>query len=431
MLLLLSRVVEQNKECSKNKEDVNFQHKDGDSDNEQTYLKEHKTKRRRKHISGDINDGSCDTVKDKVQKCETLPISMEECAEYSKNRSKKRKKKCEDNSSCMLDEQYVMEESEREELLDGAQHLVEEQREWKMGKKKGNDGYVKVDDISGSTVSVTRALEEVKMGPETTVRGNQENGILDSIKMDVLADTVPDNESSLMMDTSTKRPRRRTRRSKKKHKLEQNETKRELTANVGNCRKGTFIQSIAAACTHIRFADQDGGMNANSALNDTVEAKVECEPVSVGLSALQPVVTSTDVCAASSETNGQEFQEPKNFVSHEGSPSKWDLQGVGISQSNDLVCSRSSCNNDTFAELLSFENFTVPRVYQRKKSSVTTDSIVNGTTSDTLPNTDVENRGQIKTDVKCINFSQFPIIKDIPKEGDIIAFKVGLAYNIC
>lgn len=419
--------MEQNKECYNNKEDVDCRHKDGDSDYDQIYLKGHKIKKRKKHISGDVNDSSCNTVKDKVQKCETLPVNLEECAEYSKHKGKKRRKKNDDNRSCMSGEQYITEASKCEELLDGVQHLVEERRQRKMDKKEGNDRYVKLDDISSPVVCVTRTSEQVSVEPETPVRESQDNGILGSIEMGICAD----NESSLMKDTSTKRRRKRTRRHRKIHEPEQNETKGKLPASAENRGRGTFIQSVPAARTHIRFADWDGDMKTGSTVNDKVEIQMEFEPTCVGLNGLQPVVTSSNVCAASSQINGQELEELKNLVSYERSSTKLDVQTVDNLQSDDLVCSGSSCNNDAFAKLLAFESFSAPRVYQRKKSSVTTNGTVNGTASEILSNTDVENGGQIKTDDKITNFSQFPILKDTPKEGDTIAFKVGLACNTC
>lgn len=412
MSLLISRVVEQNKECYNNKEDVNCRHEDEDIDR-QIYMKGHKAKKKkRKRISGDVNDINCSAVKGKVQKSETLPVNLEECAEYSEQKGKKRRKETHSNKRCMSDEQCVTEESKCEELSDGFRRSVEERRERKPDKREGNNVYVKSDDIPSSVASVTRASEQVTVGPKTPETGSRENG---SIEIGVCADAIPDNENSPTKDGGTKRRRKRTRRHKKDREPEQNETKGKLPVSVEDHRRGTFIQSVTAARTHIRFSDFDEG-------NDKVEFQMESEPTSVGLGGTHPVVTLSDVCAVSSEINGQGPGEMKVLVSQEGSSTKWNMQAVDNLESDDVVC-----NNDTFAKLLAYENFSAPRVYKRKKSSVT----ANGDTSETLSNTDVENRQQIKTDYKITNFSQFPILQDTPKEGDIIAFKVRLAYNTC
>jgi hypothetical protein len=452
--LLISRVVELNKECY-SKEGVNYPYKDGSSDHDQIYVKECKTKKRETHISGDVNDNSCNAVKENLQKCETLAVNPKECPEYSEYRHRKRRKKHEDNRSCVSDkqhvteeskcdrsekrkkkhedsrsfvsdEQYVTEETKCEELLNGDQHLVEG-KDKKMSKKEGSD--VKSDDISNFVVSVTRALET--SGPETPVRESRENGILSSPEMGLCAETVPDDESSLLKDASVKRRRKRTRRHKKSHEPEQSKTKGKLSESAENTRRGTFIQSVASARTHIRFSERDGDVNTDSAVNDKVEAQVEFEPTSIGLSGLQPVVTSSNVYAASSEINGQELGEPNNLVSRVGSSTQWDVQALDNSQSDDLVCNESPCNNDAFAKLLAFENFSTPQVYKRKKSSATTNGTVNGSTPETLSNVDVESREQIKTYDKLTNLSQFPVLKDNPKKGDVIAFKVSFVYNTC
>jgi hypothetical protein len=91
--------------------------------------------------------------------------------------------------------------------------------------------------------------------------------------------------------------------------------------------------------------------------------------------------------------------------------------------------SGSSLNNNNFAKLLTFQYSSTPHIYQRKKTVVTADTTVNGTTPNTPSGTDLGNEGQIEVD-KRPDFSQYPFLKEVPKEGDFVSFKVGLAYNI-
>jgi len=104
-------------------------------------------------------------------------------------------------------------------------------------------------------------------------------------------------------------------------------------------------------------------------------------------------------------------------------------------------------NNNNFAKLLTFKNSSTPHVYQRKKNFVAADATVNGTTPKTPSSTDLGNGGQMEVNITCnldlenrekiniddkrTNFSQYPVLKEMPKEGDFVVFKVGLAYNIC
>jgi hypothetical protein len=434
--MLFSRVVEQNKECCTDKEDDNCPCKDGDSGYNHIYLKEHKTKKK-KYISGDVNDNSSNTEKESVWKCETLPVSLDKCTEYPKPKGKKRKKKSEDDRSCMSDEQYVTEKSKCKELLDGVQDLEEQENE-RINNKKENYGDTKSGgDIYNSVMTVTETSEQLRS--EIAMRESLENGITSSIEMGLCAETVQDNGSSQMKEISIKRHRKRIRQRKKNHGPEHNKTVGKFPASLVNPKREALIQNIAAPRTHIRFSDWDVDVNTDSLVDTKVEtcdmSQMESKDaftshVSVQLSGLQPVITSGNKDSASSELNGQEVGELKNVASHEQSSTKCDVQALENSQPDDL-CSGSSCNNDMFAKLRAFENFSVPRVYQRKKSSVTTDSTVNGTTPETLSNTDVGNTGQIKTDNTEINFHQFPILKGTPKKGDIIAFKVCSAHNTC
>lgn len=446
--MLVFRVVEQNSVCNSEKNDVTCLCKNGDSGHDQICMQESKSKKKKCHISGDMNSNG-DTVNEDVQTCEVLPKNLNESAEYTKG--KKRKKKG-DNMSCLSEEQYVTEKSWCEELSNGVQHTVEKKGSKRRRGRNGTEIDMRVEsDISGCVMSIATGSECVKTGPGSD---SPVDGAASSIERGLHAETVQDNESLLTKDANTKRHRKRTRRHKKDRASEHSKRTESFSAGVTNAKQETFIRSIATPRTHIRFSDWDGDVNTETTVNAQVEthnvmSQMEFEPtctspVIVDLSSLQSSVMSSNVDVASSELNGKEAGK-LNSLSHEESTTKWDVQAADYSQSIDL-CSGSS-NNSNFAKLLTFKNSSTPHVYQRKKNFITADTTVNGTTPETLSssdmgnrgqievnktsNMDLENRGQIKTDDKKINFSQYPFLKEVPKEGDLIAFKVGLAYNIC
>jgi hypothetical protein len=433
--------VEQNNECDNEKNDVNYFCVNGDSGCDQMYMKKNKSKKGKHHVPGDTNSG-CDTVNEDVQICEVLPKNLNEYAEYTKQKGKKRKKKGEDNVSCLSDEQHLAKKSQCEELLEGVQCALAEESKRRHGKN-GNDVDVKLDVISSC---VTRGSECANTGSGSD---SLEAGVVSSIATGCHAETVQRNESLVTEDTNTKRRRKRTRRHRKSCASEHSKTTESSQASVTNPKRETFIQSVAAPRTHIRFSDWDGDVSTENEVNDPFETynvtsqmefKPACtSPVNVEVSDLQSSVMCSNVDVASSELNGKEDRKLNSLSSHEENSTKWDMQAVDSLQ--------SSSNNCNFAKLLTFKNSSTPHVYQRKKKFETADTTVNGTTPGTSSNTDLgntgeiklnktssmdmENRGQTEIADKKIDFSLYPFLKDMPKKGDIVAFKVGLAYNIC
>lgn len=448
--MLISRVVDQKRERDNEKNDVNCLCKNGDSGCDQICMKESKSKKKKRHNSDDMIV-SCDTVNDDVQTCEALPKSLNESAECTKQKGKKRKKKGEDNVGCLSDEQYVKKKSRCVELLDGVQHALEEKESRRRHGKNGNDVAVKLEsDMSGS---VTRGSDCVNTGPGSD---SLEGGVLSSIGAGSCAETVQDNGSLLTKDVKTKRRRKRTRRHKKDNASELRKTTESFSAGVTNSKIDTFIRSVAAPRTHIRFSDWNGDVNTETTVNSQVETykcmpQMEIEPtctspVNVEISSLQSSAMSSNVFVASSELNGKEVGEQNSLASHEEISTKWDVEGADSVQSVNFH-SGSSVNNSNFAKLLTFKNSSTPHVYQRKKNFVTADTTVSGTTPRTpsstdlgngeqvevnkTSNLDLENRGKLNIDDKRTNFSQYPCLKEMPKEGDVVVFKVGFAYNIC
>ena len=449
--MLISRVMEQKRVCDNEKNDVNCLYKNGDSGHDQICTKESKPKKKKRHISGDVIS-SCDPVNEEVQTCEVLPKSLNESAECTKQYIKKRKKKGEDNVGCLSDERSVTKKSQCEELWDGVQHALEEKESKRRHGKNGNDVDMKLEsDISGS---VTRGSECVNTGPAGS--DSLEAHVLSRIGTGSSAETVQDNGSLLTKDTNTKRRRKRTRRHKKDHASECSTTTESFSASVTTPKIDTFIRSVAAPRTHIRFSDWDGDVSTETTVNAQVETykcvpEMEFEPtctspVSVEVSSLQSSVISSNLVVASSEFSGKEAGKLNCLASHEEISTKWDVVAADSVQSGDLR-SGSSLNNSNFAKLLTFKNSSTPHVYQRKKNFVTADTAVNGTTPKSpsstdlgnggqmevnkTSNLDLENRGKINIDDKRTNFSQYPFLKEMPKEGDFVVFKVGLAYNIC
>ena len=451
--MLISRVMEQKRVCDNEKNDVNCLCKNGDSGHDQICMKESKPKKKKRHISGDMI-GSCDTVNEDVQTCGVLPKSLNEDAECTKQKVKKRKKKGEDNVGCLSDERYVTIKSQCEELWDGVQPALEEKDSKRRYGRNGNDVDMKLEsDISGSVTSVTRGSECVNTRPGSD---NLEGGVLSIIGTGSSAETVQDNGSLLTKDTNTKRRRKRTRRHKKDNASERSKTTGSFSASVTNPRTDTFIRSVAAPRTHIRFSDWDGDVSTENTVNAQVETykcmpEMEFEPtctspVNVEVSSLQSSVMPSNVVVASSELNGKEGGKLNGLASHEEISTKWDVEAADSVQSVDFPTG-SSLNNSNFSKLLNFKNSSTPHVYQRKKNFVTADTTVNGTTPKTpsstdlgnggqmevnkTSNLDLENRGKINNDDKRTNFSLYPFLKEMPKEGDFVVFKVGLAYNIC
>lgn len=449
--MLISRVMEQKSVCDNEKNYGNCLYKNEDSGHDQICTKESEPKKKKRHISGDMI-GGCDTVNEEVQTCKVLPKSLNESGECTKQNIKKRKKKGEDNVGCLSDERSVTKKSLCEELWDGVQHALEEKQSKRRHGKNGNDVDVKLEsDISGS---VTRGSECINTRPAGS--DSLEARVLSSIGTGSSAETVQDNGSLLTKDTNTKRRRKRTRRHKKDHASECSTTTESFSASVTTPKIDTFIRSVAAPCTHIRFSDWDDDVSTETTVNAQVETykcvpEMEFEPtcttnpVSVEVSSLQSSVMSSNLVVASSEFNGKEAGKLNCLASHEEIPTKWDVEAADSVQPGDL-CSGSSLNNSNFAKLLTFKNSSTPHVYQRKKNFVTTDTTVNGTTPKSPSSTDLGNRGQmevnktsnldlenggkINIDDKRTNFSQYPFLKEMPKEGDFVAFKVGLAYNI-
>jgi len=448
--MLISRVMEQNRVCDNENNDVNCLCKNGESGHDQICMKDSKPKKKKRHISGDMI-GSCDTVNEDIQTCEVLRKSLYERAECTKQKVKKRKKKGEDNVGCLSDERYVTKKSQCEELWDGVQHALEDKESKRRHGKNGNDVDMKLEnDISGS---VTRGSECVTTGPGSDCL---EGGVLSSIGTGSNAETVQDNGSLLTKDANTKRRRKRTRRRKKDHASERSKTTESFSASVTNPKIDTSIRSVAAPRTHIRFSDWDGDVSTETTLNAQVETykcmpEMEFEPtctspVNVEVSSLQSSVMPSNVVVASSELNGKEAEKLNCLASHEEISTKWDVEAADSVQSVDFH-SGSSLNNSNFAKLLTFKNSSTPHVYQRKKNFVTAETTVNGTTPKTpsstdlgnggkmevnkTSNLDLENKGKINIDDKKTDFSQYPFLKEMPKEGDIVVFKVGLAYNIC
>jgi hypothetical protein len=313
-------------------------------------------------------------------------------------------------------------------IMEHVHHLVgEEGRERKIRKRKSNeeDKNKIGDGVSDSVTSIKRISEYVTTRPDIPVRGSGIN-----------TETAQDNEHLIAVDTSTKSQRKRTRRHKRKHDVGDDSVEREFPAVIVNPKRETPIRSVAAPRTHIRFSDSNGDTNVD-AVNDKVEAcrvtsQTECERtdgghVSSEPSSLEPLVTPTDVGAVSSESHTNLVGQPKHLSSNEQTSTKWDVQVSDTSQCGDLLCNGSFGNNHVFAKLLSFENASTPRVYQRKKNSVITD----GTVQEPLSNADVETGQEVQTGDKMTDFSVYPLLKETPKEEDIIAFKVGLACIAC
>jgi hypothetical protein len=451
--MLISRVVEQNRVCDNEKNDVTCICKNGDSGHDQICMKESKSMKKKRHISGDMNS-NCDAVNEDVQTREVLPNNPNESAEYTKQKGKKRKKKGEDNVSCLSDELYVTEKSRYEEMLNGVQHTFEKKESKRRRGRNGNDVDMRLEsDISSRATSVATGSVCVKTGPGSD---SLVDGVTSSIETGSHAETVQDNESLLTTDANIKRRRKRTRRHKKDSASECSKTTESFAASVTNPKRETFIRNVAAPRTHIRFSDWDGDVNTETAVNAQVEthdgkSQMEFEPtctspVNVEVSSLQSSVISNNVDVVSSELNAKEDGKLNSLSLHEESTTKWDVQAADCLQFVDL-CSGSSLNKSDFAKLLTFKNSSTPHVYQRKKNFITADTAVNGTTPETPSSTDVGNRGQIevnktsnmdledsrqiKIDDEKTDFSQYPFLKDMPKEGDLIVFKVGLAYNIC
>jgi hypothetical protein len=449
--MLISRVVEQKSVCDNEKNDGNYLCKNGDSGHDRICMKESKSKKKKRHISVDLIDG-CNAVNEDVQACELLPKSLNDSAECTKQKVKKRKKKGEDNVGCLSDEQYVTEKSQSEELWDGVQHALVEKETKKRHEMNGNDVDMKLEsDISGS---ITRGSECANTGP-----GNDsvEGGVLNSIGTGSSAETVQDNGSLLTKDANAKRRRKRTRRHKKGHASEHSKTTENLSANITDPKIDTFIRSVAAPRTHIRFSDWDGDVSTETTVNAQVETYkclpvLEFEPASSTVngevSSLQPSMMSSNVVVASSELNGKEAREQNSLASREEISTKWDVEATDSVQCVDFHSGSSlNNNNNNFAKLLTFQYSSTPHVYQRKKNFITADTTVNGTIPKTPSGTDLGNEGQIEVNKtpnldlehrakinivdERTDFSQYPFIKEMPKEKDFVAFKVGLAYNIC
>jgi len=444
--MLISRVVGQKRVCDNEKNDVNCLCKNGDSGLDQICMKESKPKKKKRHISGNMI-GSCDTVNGDVQTCAVLPKSLNESVECTKQKVKKRKKRGEDNVGGLSDEQYVTEKSHCEELWDGVQHALKEKESKRRHGKNGNDVDMKLEsDISGSVTSAARGSECVNTGPRSD---SLEGGVLSSIGTGSNAETVQDNGSLLTKDADTKRRRKRTRRHKKLNASECTK----ITESVTNPKIDSFVRSVAAPRTHIRFPDWDGDVSTETTINaqaETYKCMPEMEfeptcasPVNVEVGSLNSSVVTSNVVVASSELNGKEAGKLNSLASHE---EKWDVVAADSVHSVDF-CSGSSLNNSNFAKLLTFKNSSTPHVYQRKKNVVAADTAVNGTTTKTPSSTDLENGGQMEVNETCnldlenrekiniddkrTNFSHYPFLKEMPKEGDFVVFKVGLAYNIC
>jgi hypothetical protein len=398
------------------------------------YLKDKKIRKKKCNISGGV-DNSCTTVDEIVQMSKPLQ-NLYEGNKYPKDKGKKRKSK--GNGDNVLDKLCAVEQSRCEVGLEDVQNLVEEEgRERKMPKKEGNEEDNKVDDdIFYSIMNVNRTSEHVITRPDISARESQANGVMSSIKMDIITETIQDNEFSITKDTGAKHRRKRTRRHKKKHKVEDNNIRKDFQATFVEPRRETPIRSVAAPRTHIRFSDSNDNINI-----DTVKDKVETchiasqaesehaytSHVSSELSSLELLVTSTDVGAGSSELIPKESRQLRHLSSDQQISTKWDVQASDTSQHGDLPCSGSSSNSNVFAKLLAFENSSTPQVYQRKKNSVTTD----GAIQEVLSNADMETRQEVKTGDDKKDFSEYPILKETPKEKDIIAFKVGFAYITC
>lgn len=432
-----SRVTEQSWEFHGDRENAKDPCENNNGYN-QIYLKEKKIKKKKCDVSGDVDD-SCSAVNKSVQRCELLQ-NLYESDKYPKDKDKKRKRKREVNGSHASGEPCSVEQSRCEVVLEDIQHLVQEEEEEgkdrKTCRRKGNYEDKLDDCVSDSIMSVKRTSECVITRPDIPVRENQENSVVSNLEMGMNIETVQGNEYLITKDTGTKSRRKRTRRHKNNHKLEDNKTKREFPASIVNPKRETLIRSVAAPRTHIRFSDTNGDMNIDIG-NDKGEAhhitsQTECQragtsQVSGELTILEPLVTSTDVNAVSSDLNLRGVGQLKHLSSDQQTSTKWDVQAVKNSQCGDSLCNGSSGNNHVFAKLLAFETFSSPRVYQRKKNSV----IADGAIQETLPNVDVETREEIKTDDKKTDFLEYPILKEAPKEKDIIAFKVGLACVAC
>ncbi|PNF22662.1 hypothetical protein B7P43_G07105 [Cryptotermes secundus] len=421
------KVTERSWDFHDDRENANAPCKEDNSDHNRIYLKE-KIKKRKRNASGDVDD-SCSAVNKSVHGCEPLQ-NLYESDKYPKDKDKKRKRKSKDNRSHVSSELCSMEQLRCEVVVEDIQHLVQEEEgmDRKICRRKQNGEDALNDDVSDPIMNVKRTSEHIITRPDIPVRESQENSV-SNLKMGINAETVQDNECLMTRETGTKSRRKRTRRHKKNHKLEDRKMKRESSADIVNPKRETFIRSVAAPRTHIRFSDKNGDVSIDVG-NDKVEtdritSQTECEHtctshVSGGLTILEPLVTSTNVDAVSSDLNLREVGKLKHLSSDQQTSTKWDMQAVDNSQCGDLQCSGSSGNNHVFAKLLAFENFSAPRVYQRKKNLVTAD----GAIQETLSNADVESRDEIKTADKKTNFLEYPVLKEAPKEKDIIAFKM-------
>jgi hypothetical protein len=367
-----------------------------------------KKKKKKWDVSGGA-DNSLSAVNENVQRSELL-MNVCESDEFPKDKGKKRKSKA--NRSSVV--------------LEHAHHLVgEEGRERKIRKRKSNeeDENKIGDGVSDSVMSVKRTSEYVTTRPDIPVR-SEVNGV-ESID----TETVQVNEHLIAADTGTKSRRKRTRRHKKKHNVQDDDAKTEFPAVTANPKRETPIHSVAAPRTHIRFPDSNGDANVDT-VNDEVEAchvtsHTECERTHADPVSSEPLATPTAVGAVSSELHLNQVRQQRHLSSNEHTSTKWDVQASDTPQCGDLLCNGSFGHNHAFAKLLAFENSSTPRVYQRKKNSVATD----GTVQETLYNADMET-GQ-ETGDKKMDFSVYPLLKETPKEEDIIAFKVGLVCIAC
>ena len=351
--------------CDNEKNDVNCLCKNGDSGHDQICMKESKPKKKKRHLSGDMI-GSCDTVNEDVQTCGVLPKTLNESAECTEQKFKKKRKKGKDNVVCLSDEPYVTEKSQCEELWDGVQHALEEKDSKRRHGKNGNDVDMKLEsDFSGS---VTKGSECVNTGPGSD---SVEGGGLSSIGTGSSAEIVQDNGSLLTKDANTKRRRKRTRRHKKDNASECSKTTESFSASVTNPKTDTLIHSVAAPRTHIRFSDWDGDVSTGATVNAQVEThkcmpEMEFEPtctspVSVEVSSLQSSVMPSNVVVASSEFNGKKAEKLNSLASHEEISTKWDVEAAESVQSVDFS-SGSSLNTSNFAKLLTFKNSSTPDI---------------------------------------------------------------------
>jgi hypothetical protein len=415
-----SRVTKQSWQFHDDRKNADEACEDDDNVCNQIFLKEKKNKKKKYNISGDVDD-SCRAVNENVERKELLQ-NMCESDECLRDKSKKRNSK--GKRSSMSGESCALEQSSREVVSEDVRHEGEG-RDRKIRKRKINEENEKLDDVSDSIMSAKRRSENVTTRADIPSRDNQVNGIVSSIRVDINTETIQGNANLITEDMGTKNRRKRTRRHKKKHNVEDDSVKRESPATVVNPKRDTLVHNVVAPRSHIRFSD----WNADT-VNDKVEtchitSQTECERTRAGLvssepSSLEPLVMITDVGAVSSELD---LNQVRHLSSDGHTSTKWDVQPSDTLESGDLLCNGSFGNNHVFAKLLAFENST-PRVYQRKKNSVAAD----GAIQETLSNADTETRQEVRTDDKKTDFSVYPLLKEAPQEEDIITFKVGLAY---